>query len=118
MPTPAVLDAEIVELTRQPTLAVRVQQQMSELDLASVFDTYLPATFAKAQELGATMAGAPFGRYHRFGPDIVDVEVGIPVTAWPEGLPPLAEVEAGHLMRCHIPIEELRELQSKERVTA
>ena len=32
--------------------------------------------------------------------------------------PPLAEVEAGHLMRCHIPIEELRELQSKERVTA
>ena len=32
--------------------------------------------------------------------------------------PPLAEVEAGHLMRCHIPIEELREMQSKERVTA
>ena len=32
--------------------------------------------------------------------------------------PPLVEVEAGHLMRCHIPIEELRELQSKERVTA
>jgi len=32
--------------------------------------------------------------------------------------PPLAEIEAGHLMRCHIPIEELREMQSKERVTA
>jgi peptide/nickel transport system ATP-binding protein len=32
--------------------------------------------------------------------------------------PPLLEVESGHLMRCHIPIEELRELQSKERVTA
>ncbi|MGH3064966.1 MAG: ABC transporter ATP-binding protein [Gaiellaceae bacterium] len=27
--------------------------------------------------------------------------------------PPLVEVESGHLMRCHIPIEELRELQSK-----
>ena len=26
--------------------------------------------------------------------------------------PPLAEVEGGHLMRCHIPIEELRALQS------
>jgi peptide/nickel transport system ATP-binding protein len=25
--------------------------------------------------------------------------------------PPLAEVERGHLMRCHIPLEELRELQ-------
>ena len=32
--------------------------------------------------------------------------------------PPLAEVETGHLMRCHIPIEELRQLQSKEHVTA
>jgi peptide/nickel transport system ATP-binding protein len=28
--------------------------------------------------------------------------------------PPLVEVEDGHLMRCHIPIEELRRLQAKE----
>jgi peptide/nickel transport system ATP-binding protein len=28
--------------------------------------------------------------------------------------PPLLEVEEGHLMRCHIPIEELRRLQQKE----
>jgi hypothetical protein len=27
--------------------------------------------------------------------------------------PPLAEVEPGHLMRCHIPIDELRRLQSR-----
>jgi peptide/nickel transport system ATP-binding protein len=26
--------------------------------------------------------------------------------------PPLVEVESGHLMRCHIPIERLRELQA------
>jgi peptide/nickel transport system ATP-binding protein len=26
--------------------------------------------------------------------------------------PPLAEVEPGHLMRCHIPVEELRRLQA------
>jgi peptide/nickel transport system ATP-binding protein len=32
--------------------------------------------------------------------------------------PPLLEVEGGHLMRCHIPIEELRELQGKEAATA
>ena len=32
--------------------------------------------------------------------------------------PPLVEVEDGHLMRCHIPIEELRELQGKEKATA
>jgi len=32
--------------------------------------------------------------------------------------PPLVEVEDDHHMRCHIPIEELRRLQGKERATA
>jgi len=32
--------------------------------------------------------------------------------------PPLAEVEDGHLMRCHIPVEELRRLQGKETAAA
>jgi peptide/nickel transport system ATP-binding protein len=32
--------------------------------------------------------------------------------------PPLVEVEEGHLMRCHIPIEELRRLQGKETAAA
>ena len=32
--------------------------------------------------------------------------------------PPLVEVEDEHLMRCHIPIEELRALQAKEKATA
>ncbi|MDQ3121989.1 MAG: ABC transporter ATP-binding protein, partial [Actinomycetota bacterium] len=31
--------------------------------------------------------------------------------------PPLVEAEPGHLMRCHIPIEELRALQAKETET-
>jgi AraC family transcriptional regulator len=103
MPSSAVIDARIVELTRQPTLAVRVQQKMAELDLASVFDRSLPAIFAKAQELGATPAGAPFGRYHKFGPDIVDVEVGFPVAAWPDGLRPLADCEPGDIGLSELP---------------
>jgi peptide/nickel transport system ATP-binding protein len=32
--------------------------------------------------------------------------------------PPLLEVEDGHLMRCHIPVEELRQLQAKDAVPA
>ena len=32
--------------------------------------------------------------------------------------PPLVEVEEGHWMRCHIPIDELRRLQGKETATA
>jgi peptide/nickel transport system ATP-binding protein len=31
--------------------------------------------------------------------------------------PPLVEAEPGHLMRCHIPIDELRRLQTKEEAT-
>ena len=29
--------------------------------------------------------------------------------------PPLVEVEGGHFMRCHIPIDELRRLQAEPR---
>ena len=32
--------------------------------------------------------------------------------------PPLVEVDDGHQMRCHIPIDELRRLQGKEKATA
>jgi peptide/nickel transport system ATP-binding protein len=32
--------------------------------------------------------------------------------------PPLVDVEEGHLMACHIPIEELRRLQAKDTVPA
>ena len=32
--------------------------------------------------------------------------------------PPLAEVEPGHLMRCHIPVDELRRLQAESRPAA
>ena len=32
--------------------------------------------------------------------------------------PPLVEVEDGHLMRCHIPIEELRQLQQPQAASA
>jgi peptide/nickel transport system ATP-binding protein len=28
--------------------------------------------------------------------------------------PPLAEVQPGHLMRCHIPIDELRRAQARD----
>ena len=35
-----------------------------------------------------------------------------------EAEPPLVEAESGHHLRCHIPIEELRRLQGKERATA
>src|SRR5262245_56507056 len=103
MPDVAEINAQIVELTRQPTLAVRLQQPMSELDLGSLFDRYMPAVGQKVGESGATMAGAPFGRYHRFGPDVVDVEIGFPVAAWPAGVPALEDCQPGEIGTSELP---------------
>jgi len=103
MPEIAQIDARIVELTRQPTLAVRLQQPMAELDLGSLFDRFMPAVGRKAAESGAGVAGAPFGRYHRFGPDVVDVEIGIPVAAWPAGVPALEDCAAGEIGTSELP---------------
>jgi effector-binding domain-containing protein len=49
------------------------------------------------------MAGAPFGRYHAFGPTVVDVEIGIPVASPPAGLPTLRSVSAGELGTSELP---------------
>src|SRR4029077_3707589 len=46
-------------------------------------------------------------RCHRKGGESCEVEE-----------PPLVEVEGGHLMRCHIPLEELRRLQVERGETA
>jgi effector-binding domain-containing protein len=101
--SPSALDARLVDIERQPTVAVRITQPMAELDLAGAFDRFLPELFARLGETGGTPAGAPFARYHRFGPDAVDVEIGIPVAAWPDGVSPLGELESGTIGTSELP---------------
>jgi AraC family transcriptional regulator len=84
------LEAAIVELEPQPTLAVRVRQAMDDLDLGALFGLQIPRVAGRLGELGAVPAGAPYARYHAFGPADVDVEVGFPIAAPAPGLPPLA----------------------------
>jgi effector-binding domain-containing protein len=102
MPDLAQVDAQIVELTRQPTLAVRVQQPMGE-DLGALFGRYLPLVGARLHEVGCEMTGAPFGRYHRYGPDVVDVEIGMPIAAWPPGVPALEDCTPGDVGTSELP---------------
>jgi effector-binding domain-containing protein len=93
----------LVELTPQPSVAARIQQPMSELNLAELFDVHLPNIADQIANDGGTVAGAPYGRYHEFGPEQVDVEIGIPV-AMPVGdLRPLAECEPGELGASELP---------------
>ena len=92
-----------VELTPRPSVAVRQQQPMTELNLAELFDTHLPNIADQIVNLGGTPAGAPYGRYHQFGPDQVDVEIGIPVAAPVANLRPLAECEPGEMGSSELP---------------
>jgi effector-binding domain-containing protein len=93
----------IVELIPQPSVAVRQQQPLAEMNLAELFDTHLPNIADQIVNLGGTPAGPPYGRYHQFGPETVDVEIGIPVAAPVANLRPLAECEAGEMGGSELP---------------
>jgi AraC family transcriptional regulator len=97
------IEAEIIDRPATPTVAVRVQQPMSELDLASLFDRFTPLVGQRISEAGGQIAGPPYGRYHEFGPDQVDVEIGFVVAAPPAGLPPMAGLPAGEVGTSELP---------------
>jgi effector-binding domain-containing protein len=97
------VDPRIVDLTPMPTVAVRVQEPFEDLDLGALFDLHLPNVSDRIADLGGTPTGPSYGRYHEFGPDRADVEIGIPVAAPVANLRPLAECEAGEIGNSGLP---------------
>ena len=96
-------DPEILERHVQPTVAVRVTQAMADLDLAAAFDRAMPLVASRIDDSGGSIGGPPYARYHRFGPDVVDVEIGFPVASMPADLPPLTDVDEGDVGRSELP---------------
>jgi effector-binding domain-containing protein len=82
-PEPILTDHNILELAPQSTVAVRVKIRMEDLDLAALFATHLPRLMAVAAE-----SRPAYARYHEFGPDQADVEIGVPVVTETEIPPP------------------------------
>jgi effector-binding domain-containing protein len=97
------IEAEIRELTPQPSAAIRVKQPMSELDLAALFDEHLPNIAHRLADMGVEPAGPPYGRYHQFGPEHVDVEIGIPVDIPVSNFRRYEEAEPGELISSELP---------------
>ena len=97
------LEARTVELTPQPTVAVRIQQPIADLDLGALFGLHLPNIADTLVNLGGEAAGAPYGRYHEWGDEHADVEIGIPVAAPVANLRPLAESEPGEIGGSELP---------------
>lgn len=96
-------DPRIVGLTPTPTVAVRVQQPFEQLDLGALFDLHLPNVADRIADLGGTPSGPSYGRYHEFGPERADVEMGIPVLAPVANLRPLVECEPGEVGNSELP---------------
>lgn len=97
------LEARTVELTPQPTVAIRIQAQVADLDLGALFGQHLPNIADTLANLGGEAAGAPYGRYHEWGDERADVEIGIPVAAPVANLRPLAESEPGEIGGSELP---------------
>lgn len=97
------IDAEIRELTPQATVAVRITGPLAGLDLGRLFGEHLPNIAHGIADRGGHPTGAPYGRYHSWDPDHVDIEIGIPVAAPAGDLRPLGECEAGEMGRSELP---------------
>jgi effector-binding domain-containing protein len=97
------IEAEIRELTPQPTAAVRITRPMESMDLAALFDEHLPNIAHRLADMGIEPGGPPYGRYHAFGPEQVDVEIGVPVTAPVSNLRSPDEAEPGELFASELP---------------
>lgn len=95
------MDAEMRELTAQPTAAVRLQARTSEL--AGLFDEHLPNIAHRLADMGVQPAGPPYARYHEYGEERVDVEIGIPVTAPVPNVPGLSDAEPGEMASSELP---------------
>ena len=84
-------------------MSVRVRQPMAELDLAAAFGRNPPMLARRLAELGSQPAGPPYGRYHEFGPEWVEVETGAPTASLVPGLPALEESEVGEIGVSELP---------------
>ena len=95
------IEAEIRELTPMPAAAVRLQAPTS--DLAGLFDEHLPNIAHRLADMGVQPAGQPYARYHDYGPENVDVEIGIPVASPVPNVPALADAQPGEMAASELP---------------
>ncbi len=101
MGTDQAFHAEIRDLDERPTVCARVTAPMG--DLGELFNRLPVQVLEHIRSTGADPAGALFARYHSFGPDQVDVEIGFPVAQPLPGLPPLNAVGPGEIGSSTLP---------------
>ena len=73
------IEAQFVDISAQPTAAVRVRRPMSTVDVGALMDDAMSRLGALFGQVGATPAGPPYARYHAWGGELADVEIGFPL---------------------------------------
>ena len=102
MPEPTI-DAQFVELSEQPTVAVRVQRPMSTVDVGALMDDAMSRLGALFGQVGATPAGPPYARYHAWGGELADVEIGFPLAGRIDDLAALTDNPEGDVGASELP---------------
>jgi effector-binding domain-containing protein len=80
-PSATVSEPRLGTLNAQPALAVRLVRPMADLDIGGLFGEHLGRVFQTIGASGLGPSGGPYARYFTFGPDICDMEIGVPVAS-------------------------------------
>ncbi len=93
-----------VELEERPAVAVRYRRPMAGLDVGVLFGTGMArlATWLGERQVSPGPE-VPYARYHQFGPETADIEVGLPLASVPADTPPLGDVEDGEVGASSLP---------------
>lgn len=102
---------EIRDVGPQPTVCVRVAEPTARL--GELLGELLPLVTKRVADLGGEPAGPPYGRFHAYTDEHIDVEIGVPVVAPVGNLPssgaaPRGEMAAGELPGGRVAIIEHR----------
>ena len=102
MPDPAV-EPQFVNLAVQPTAAVRVRRPMSTVDVGALMDDAMSRLAERMGQAGATPVGPPYARYHAWGGELADVEIGFLLAETIDGLTALADGPEGEVGASELP---------------
>lgn len=67
------------DLAERPTVAARIVQPMALVDVGALVGRVLPVVGARIEAAGLVIDGPPYVRYHDWGDQTADLEIGFPV---------------------------------------
>ncbi len=96
-----------IRLEERPTVAVRYRRPMAGIDVGALFGGAMARLSSWLGERGLPPGpGAPYARDHAFGPEVADIEIGVPLSSVPPDLAALASTEDGEVGASALPAGE------------